>query len=64
MDQVLADPEVAGVAIATPAETHGKLVQRTLLAGKDVFVEKSLALSVNEGQELVALWPPKSIACS
>jgi len=55
VDQVLGDPEVAGVAIATPAETHAELVQRSLLADKDVFVEKPLALSVNEGRKLVAL---------
>jgi UDP-2-acetamido-3-amino-2,3-dideoxy-glucuronate N-acetyltransferase len=55
VDQVFSDSEVAGVAIATPAETHGELVRRALLAGKDVFVEKPLCLSVEEGQKLVAL---------
>jgi UDP-2-acetamido-3-amino-2,3-dideoxy-glucuronate N-acetyltransferase len=55
VEQVLADPEVAGVAIATPAETHGELVRRALLAGKDVLVEKPLCLSVEEGRQLVAL---------
>lgn len=53
--RVLDDPEVAGVAIATPAETHGELVRQALLAGKDVFVEKPLCLSVEEGKRLVAL---------
>lgn len=55
IDEVLSDPEVVGVAIATPAETHGELVRRAILAGKDVLVEKPLCLSVQEGQELVAL---------
>jgi UDP-2-acetamido-3-amino-2,3-dideoxy-glucuronate N-acetyltransferase len=55
VDEVLADPSVAGVAIATPAETHGALVRRALRAGKDVFVEKPLCLKIKEGQELVAL---------
>jgi UDP-2-acetamido-3-amino-2,3-dideoxy-glucuronate N-acetyltransferase len=55
VEQVLADSEVAGVAIATPAETHGELVRRALLAGKDVLVEKPLCLSVEEGRQLVAL---------
>src|SRR6266511_4369271 len=55
IDHVLDDPEVGGVAIATPAETHGELVRRALLAGKDVLVEKHLCLSVKEGQKLVAL---------
>lgn len=55
LDQIFADPDVAGVAIATPAETHGELVRRAILAGKDVLVEKPLCLSVEEGQELVML---------
>jgi UDP-2-acetamido-3-amino-2,3-dideoxy-glucuronate N-acetyltransferase len=54
-DEVLADQTIKAVAIATPAETHGALVRRALLAGKDVFVEKPLCLSVQEGQSLVAL---------
>jgi UDP-2-acetamido-3-amino-2,3-dideoxy-glucuronate N-acetyltransferase len=55
VDQILADPEVAGVAIATPAETHSELARRALLAGKDVLVEKPLSLSIEEGRQLVAL---------
>ncbi|MCS6927228.1 MAG: Gfo/Idh/MocA family oxidoreductase [Candidatus Binatia bacterium] len=55
IDEVLNDPQVAGVAIATPAETHGELVRQALLADKDVFVEKPLCLSVEEGKKLVAL---------
>jgi UDP-2-acetamido-3-amino-2,3-dideoxy-glucuronate N-acetyltransferase len=46
---------VRGVAIATPAETHGRLVRQSLEAGKDVLVEKPLCLSSHEGKELVAL---------
>jgi UDP-2-acetamido-3-amino-2,3-dideoxy-glucuronate N-acetyltransferase len=52
---VLSDARVNAVAIATPAQTHGSLVRRALLAGKDVFVEKPLCLSVEEGNSLVAL---------
>ncbi|HOE13128.1 MAG TPA: Gfo/Idh/MocA family oxidoreductase [bacterium] len=55
LDSILEDGQIAGVAIATPAETHGDLVRRSLLAGKDVFVEKPLCLSVAEGKQLVAL---------
>jgi UDP-2-acetamido-3-amino-2,3-dideoxy-glucuronate N-acetyltransferase len=52
---VLADPEVAAVALATPAEKHHAQAKEALLAGKDVFVEKPLALNVDQGRELVAL---------
>jgi UDP-2-acetamido-3-amino-2,3-dideoxy-glucuronate N-acetyltransferase len=53
--EVLSDPSVPAVAIATPAETHANLVREALLAGKDVCVEKPLCLSVETGESLVAL---------
>jgi UDP-2-acetamido-3-amino-2,3-dideoxy-glucuronate N-acetyltransferase len=52
---VLADPVIDAVAIATPAETHGALVRAALHAGKDVLVEKPLCLDTAEGEELVDL---------
>lgn len=52
---VLQDQAVHAVAIATPAETHAALVRDALTAGKDVFVEKPLCLSVEEGRDLVRL---------
>jgi UDP-2-acetamido-3-amino-2,3-dideoxy-glucuronate N-acetyltransferase len=52
---VLNDPAITAIAIATPAETHADLVKRALLAGKDVFVEKPLCLSVEQGRTLVTL---------
>src|SRR5262245_40749563 len=55
VNQVFDNPEVTGVAIATPAETHGALVRRALNADKDVFVEKPLCLSVAEAQDLIDL---------
>ena len=53
--EVLRDDAIQAVAIATPAETHGIMVREALLAGKDVFVEKPLCLSVDQGQTLVEL---------
>jgi predicted dehydrogenase len=52
---ILADPEITGVIIATPAGTHFQLAKEVLLAGKHVFVEKPLATSVREVDELAAL---------
>ncbi len=49
------DKEIDGIVIATPAETHFRLGKESLLAGKDVFIEKPLALAVSEGEELVEL---------
>lgn len=51
----LNDPDIQGIAIATPAETHGPFVREAILAGKDVYVEKPLCLSENEGRELIEL---------
>jgi len=51
--RVLYNPEIKGVVIATPAELHYFMAKQVLLAGKDVFVEKPLSLSVTEGKELV-----------
>jgi predicted dehydrogenase len=50
---VLSNPEIQAVVIATPAETHHELAGRALEAGKDVLVEKPLALTYFEGAELV-----------
>jgi UDP-2-acetamido-3-amino-2,3-dideoxy-glucuronate N-acetyltransferase len=52
---VLRDDSIHAVALATPSESHADLVRRALLAGKDVFVEKPLCLSLAEGEELVRL---------
>jgi len=53
--EVFKDEGIQAVAIATPAETHSALVREALMAGKDVFVEKPLCLSVKEGDALVEL---------
>jgi len=54
-DQVINDPEISGVALATPAPTHAGLARQAMLAGKDVYVEKPLCLSEQEGEELNTL---------
>lgn len=47
--------DIPGVVIATPAETHYEVAKAALLAGKDVYVEKPLALNYDHAAELVAL---------
>ncbi len=54
LDEVLADPTVDGVALATPVPSHGELAVRVLEAGKHCFVEKPLAQSVGEAEQAVA----------
>jgi UDP-2-acetamido-3-amino-2,3-dideoxy-glucuronate N-acetyltransferase len=53
--KMLSDKGIRAVAIATPAATHYAIVREALAAGKDVFVEKPLALTVEEGRTLVEM---------
>ncbi|UCD06776.1 MAG: Gfo/Idh/MocA family oxidoreductase [candidate division WOR-3 bacterium] len=55
VDEVLSDPEIKGVVIATPAKSHYELSKKVLSARKHVFVEKPLALKVEEAKELIRL---------
>src|SRR5205085_7838068 len=48
-------PAIGGVVLATHAKKHFAMAQQALEAGKDVFVEKPLALTAAEGAELVEL---------
>ena len=52
--QILADKSLDAVVLATPAVTHFDLAMQALQAGKHVFVEKPLALSRREAEELAA----------
>jgi len=54
-EEVLENPYIEAVLIATPASTHYKYAKYALLAGKDVFVEKPISLSVKEAEELVKI---------
>ena len=52
---LLSNSEITGVVIAAPAAQHFSLAKQALLAGKDVFVEKPLALRTEDGEELLQL---------
>src|SRR5262249_41207217 len=54
-DEVLGDDEIGGVAIAVAAGVHPELSVRAIEAGKHVFVEKPLALTVAEAERLCGL---------
>ena len=53
--QVLRDPNIEAVLLATPPATHYQLAYAALEAGKHVWIEKPLALTYDEGRNLVAL---------
>ena len=56
---LLRDPSLNAVVLATPAVTHYELAKAALQAGKDVLVEKPLAIDVKHGEELVRLGETK-----
>jgi UDP-2-acetamido-3-amino-2,3-dideoxy-glucuronate N-acetyltransferase len=57
---LLTNPEITTLAIAAPAPLHYQLTRQALLAGKDVFVEKPLCLTVVESEELVRIAAERS----
>ena len=55
LDEMLEDPELDAIVLATPVPTHHELAKRVLEAGKHVFVEKPPAMTAPEIDELVAI---------
>jgi predicted dehydrogenase len=53
--ELLADPTLDAIAVATPARTHFEVARAALQAGKHVFVEKPLAMCSAEARQLIAL---------
>jgi predicted dehydrogenase len=53
LDDLLADPDLDAVVLATPVPTHADLARRVLEAGKHCFVEKPLAQSAAEAERAV-----------
>jgi predicted dehydrogenase len=53
LDELLADPDLDAVAIATPVPLHADLAVRVLKSGKHCFVEKPLAQSVADAERVV-----------
>ena len=53
LEALLGDPTIDGVVVATPHSTHGGLIEQAASAGKHVFVEKPLALTVVEARRAI-----------
>ena len=62
-DELLADPELEAVVVATPVPTHYELRKRALEAGKHVFVEKPPAMTRAEMEDLVATGRGSAASC-
>lgn len=61
INELLENPEIDGVIIATPVSTHFELAIRSLQAGKHILVEKPLARSVSEIEEIGRLAEKKNL---
>ncbi len=53
--EVLVDPEIQAVVIATPVHLHYEIVKSALIAGKHVLVEKPMTYTVKLAEELLTL---------
>ncbi len=54
--EAIHDPEVEVVVISTPTDTHARLIETALRAGKAVWSEKPIAQDLAETQRVVDLW--------
>ena len=52
-EELVGDPEIDAIAVATPVHLHHRLGTKSLEAGKHTFIEKPMASSVAECQDLV-----------
>jgi predicted dehydrogenase len=62
-DELLADPELAAIVVATPVPTHFDLARSALAAGKHVLVEKPPAMRGSEMDELVRVSEEHDLVC-
>ncbi|MPZ88461.1 MAG: hypothetical protein GEU81_10375 [Nitriliruptorales bacterium] len=53
-DEVLSDPDVEGLLLATPHSMHVTMIEEAAAAGKHVFVEKPFTLTVAEAKRAVS----------
>ncbi len=54
-DDVVNDPEIGAIVIVTPVRFHFEMGKRSLLAGKHTFIEKPMAASVAECEDLIKI---------
>lgn len=61
LETAMDDPEIDAIIVATPAASHHQLAKQALESGKHIFVEKPLATSTKQADDLVALAAARSL---
>lgn len=61
-DELIHDPEINAVYIATPPNTHKEYTIKAATAGKPVYVEKPMALNVNECEKMLAVCHQQNVS--
>ncbi len=64
VEEALADPELHGVIIASSTNTHANLMELSAKAGKAIFCEKPVDLSVERVRECLAIVNESKVVCS
>lgn len=60
-DQIIGDPRIDAIIIATPVSSHFQLAHKALLQGKHVLIEKPMTSSVQEAEILIDLADQKKL---
>lgn len=60
-DEIINDPQIDAVVIATPVFSHFELAKKVILNGKNVLIEKPITSSVAEADELINLATQKGV---
>jgi len=60
-DSIISDKTINAIAIATPVCFHYEMAKKSLEAGKHTFIEKPMASSVAECEELIAIAKKKKL---
>lgn len=63
-EQVFNDPEIDAVIIASATNTHADLMEKTALAGKDIFCEKPIDLDIERVQQCIKVVDESGVKCS
>tara|TARA_B110000438_G_scaffold214481_1_gene206755 strand:+ start:237 stop:1121 length:885 start_codon:yes stop_codon:yes gene_type:complete len=62
IEDILNDPKIDAIAIATPIHTHYKIIKNTLESGKHVFVEKPMTQTINQANDLIKIAKRKNLS--